>query len=400
MKLAKRLDAVKPSPTLAITAKAREMKQKGIDVVGFGAGEPDFDTPVMIKDAAKKAIDQGFTKYTPTNGIPELREAIAAKIQKEHRISYKATEVLVSCGGKHALYNLFQALLNEGDEVVIFTPFWVSYADMVRVAGGVPVLVETTMDTGFDPAPEQIKKAISPRTKAIIVNSPSNPTGAMLSRRTLETVIGCVKGTEILVVTDDIYDKLVYKGRFENVLDLDPSLQPQVALVNGASKTYSMTGWRIGWTAGPQALISAMQKLQDNSTSNPASISQKAALGALTLPGVDEEVEKMRKTFDERRKHIVQRLNAIPGVRCFDPGGAFYAFPDVSALLSRKAPGAAEALGTDGKLIDLLLEKHLVAAVPGSAFGAPGYMRLSFATSMEQIDKGCDRIAEMAKSLT
>jgi aspartate aminotransferase len=209
-----------------------------------------------------------------------------------------------------------------------------------------------------------------------------------------------VKGTEILVVTDDIYDRLVYKGRFENVLDLDPSLQPQVALVNGASKTYSMTGWRIGWTAGPQALISAMQKLQDNSTSNPTSISQKAALGALTLPGVDEEVEKMRKTFDERRKHIVQRLNAIPGVRCFDPGGAFYAFPDVSALLSRKAPGAAEALGTDGRLIDLLLEKHLVAAVPGSAFGAPGYMRLSFATSMEQIDKGCDRIAEMAKSLT
>jgi aspartate aminotransferase len=400
MKLAKRLDAVKPSPTLAITAKAREMKQKGIDVVGFGAGEPDFDTPVIIKDAAKKAIDQGFTKYTPTNGIPELREAIASKIQKEHKVSYKATEVLVSCGGKHALYNLFQALLNEGDEVVIFTPFWVSYADMVRVAGGVPVLVETTMDTGFDPAPEQIKKAIGPRTKAVIVNSPSNPTGAMLSRRTLETVIGCVKGTEILVVTDDIYDRLVYKGRFENVLDLDPSLQPQVALVNGASKTYSMTGWRIGWTAGPQALISAMQKLQDNSTSNPTSIAQKAALGALTLPGVDEEVEKMRKTFDERRKHIVQRLNAIPGVRCFDPGGAFYAFPDVSALLSRKAPGASEALGTDGKLIDLLLEKHLVAAVPGSAFGAPGYMRLSFATSMEQIDKGCDRIAEMAKSLT
>lgn len=400
MKLAKRLDAVKPSPTLAITAKAREMKQKGIDVVGFGAGEPDFDTPAVIKDAAKKAIDQGFTKYTPTNGIPELREAIAAKIQGEHKVSYKATEVLVSCGGKHALYNLFQALLNEGDEVVIFTPFWVSYADMVRVAGGVPVLVETTMDTGFDPAPEQIKKAIGPRTKAVIVNSPSNPTGAMLSRRTLETVIECVKGKEILVVTDDIYDKLVYKGRFENVLDLDPSLQPQVALVNGASKTYSMTGWRIGWTAGPQALISAMQKLQDNSTSNPTSISQKAALGALTLPGVDEEVEKMRKTFDERRKHIVQRLNAIPGVRCFDPGGAFYAFPDVSALLSRKAPGASEALGNDGRLIDLLLEKHLVAAVPGSAFGAPGYMRLSFATSMEQIDKGCDRIAEMAKSLT
>ncbi|ACG73343.1 aminotransferase class I and II [Anaeromyxobacter sp. K] len=399
MKLAKRLDVVKPSPTLAITAKAREMKSKGIDVVGFGAGEPDFDTPSMIKDAAKKAIDAGFTKYTPTNGIVELREAIAARIQQEHRVSYKASEVLVSCGGKHALYNLFQALLNDGDEVVIFTPYWVSYADMVRVAGGVPVLVETSMDTGFDPSPEQIRKAIGPRTRAVIVNSPSNPTGAMLSRRTLETVISCVKGTEILVVSDDIYDKLVYRGKFENVLDLDPSLQGQVALVNGASKTFSMTGWRIGWTAGPQALISAMQKLQDNSTSNPASISQKAALGALTAPGVGDEVEKMRRTFDERRKHIVGRLNAIDGVRCFDPGGAFYAFPYVGELLKRTAPGASAPLGTDDKLIDLLLEKHLVAAVPGSAFGAPGYMRLSFATSMEQIDKGCDRIAEMAKSL-
>ncbi len=399
MKLAKRLDAVKPSPTLAITAKAREMKQKGIDVVGFGAGEPDFDTPLLIKEAAKKAIDQGFTKYTPTNGIPELREAIAKRIQDEHRIAYKATEVLVSCGGKHALYNLFQALLNEGDEVVIFTPYWVSYADMVRVAGGVAVLVETSMETGFDPTPEQIRKAIGPKTKAVILNSPSNPTGAMLSRRTLETVIEQVKGKEILVVTDDIYDKLVYRGKFENVLDLDPSLQGQVALVNGASKTFSMTGWRIGWTAGPQPLVSAMQKLQDNSTSNPASISQKAALAALTVPGIPAEVEKMRVTFDGRRKHIVERLNAIPGVKCFDPGGAFYAFPHVGELLKRKAPGASEPLGTDGKLIDLLLEKHLVAAVPGSAFGAPGYMRLSFATSMEQIDKGCDRIAEMAKSL-
>ncbi len=399
MKLATRLNAVKPSPTLAITAKAREMKAKGIDVVGFGAGEPDFDTPAIIKDAAKKAIDQGFTKYTPTNGIPELREAIAARIEQEHRIAYKPTEVLVSCGGKHALYNLFQALIEDGDEVVIFAPFWVSYADIVRVAGGKPVLVETTMDTGFEPSPEQIQKAIGPRTKAVILNSPSNPTGAMLSRRTLETVISCVKGKEILVVSDDIYDKLVYRGKFENVLDIDPSLRPQVALVNGASKTFSMTGWRIGWTAGPQALISAMQKLQDNSTSNPNSIAQKAALAALTLPGVDAEVEKMRRTFDERRKHIVERLNAISGIRCFDPGGAFYAFPSVGGLLGKKPRGAGAPIGSDDDLIDVLLEKHLVAAVPGSAFGAPGYMRLSFAISMEQIDKGCDRIAELARSL-
>jgi aspartate aminotransferase len=396
MKLAKRLDAVKPSPTLAITAKAKELKAKGVDVVGFGAGEPDFDTPAMIKEAAKKAIDAGFTKYTPTNGIPELREAITAQIAKDHPgLAYKATEVLVSCGGKHALYNLFQALLNEGDEVVIFTPFWVSYADMVRVAGGVPVLVETTMDTGFDPSPEQIQRAVGPRTRAIVVNT----TGAMLSRRTLETVVEVVKGKDILIVTDDIYDKLVYKGTFENVLDVDRSIQGQVALVSGASKTFSMTGWRIGWTAGPQALISSMQKLQDNSTSNPTSIAQKAALAALTLPGVYEEVEKMRRTFDERRKHIVGRLNAIPGIRCFDPSGAFYAFPYVGELLGRKVPGQAEPLGTDDRFIAHLLDVHRVAAVPGSAFGAPGYMRLSFATSMEQIDKGCDRIAEMAKSL-
>lgn len=399
MKLATRLDAVKPSPTLAITAKANEMKAKGIDVVGFGAGEPDFDTPVIIKDAAKKALDQGFTKYTPTAGIQPLREAIAARIEADHKIKYAPNQVLVSCGGKHALFNLFQALLDEGDEVVIFTPYWVSYADMVRVAGGVAVLVDTTMDTGFDPTPEQIRKAFTARTRAVIVNSPSNPTGAMLSRRTLETVIECVKGKDVLVVTDDIYDHLVYRGKFENVLDLDPSLVGQVALVNGASKTFSMTGWRIGWTAGPQPLIAAMQKLQDNSTSNPNSIAQKGVLAALTTPAVEAEVEKMRLEFDVRRKHIVARLNAIPGIRCFDPSGAFYAFPEVKGLLGKKAPGASEPLGTDLKLIDLLLEKHLVAAVPGSAFGAPGYIRVSFATSMQQIDKGCDRIAEMAKSL-
>jgi aspartate aminotransferase len=399
MKLAKRLDAVKPSATLAITAKANEMKARGIDVVGFGAGEPDFDTPALIKDAAKLALDQGFTKYTPTGGIQPLREAIAARIAREHRLTYAPSQVLVSCGGKHALFNIFQALLGAGDEVVIFTPYWVSYADMVRVAEGVPVLVETSMDTGFDPSPEQIRAAFTPRTRAVIVNSPSNPTGAMLSRRTLETVIECVKGKDILVVSDDIYDHLVYRGKFENVLDLDPSLQGQVALVNGASKTFSMTGWRIGWTAGPQPLIAAMQKLQDNSTSNANSIAQKAVLAGLTVAGVEAEVEKMRAEFDVRRQHIVGRLNAIPGLRCFEPSGAFYAFPDCSALLARRAPGAAEPLGTDLRLAELLLEKHLVAAVPGSAFGAPGYLRLSFATSRAQIDKGCDRIAELAQSL-
>jgi aspartate aminotransferase len=398
MRLAKRLDAVKPSPTLAITAKAKELKAKGIDVVGFGAGEPDFDTPRAIKQAAVQALDEGFTKYTPTNGIPELREAIAKRIAQQHGISYKATEVLVSVGGKHALYNLFQALLNPGDEVVIFAPYWVSYADMVRLAEGVPVIVQTRHEAGFEPSHEDIKKAIGPRTRAVIVNSPSNPTGAVFGRATLQNVVSEVKGKDILVVSDDIYDRLVYKGRFENVLTVDPALHPQVALVNGVSKTYSMTGWRIGWTAGPQPLISAMQKLQDNSTSNPTSIAQKAALAALTLP-IDDEVERMRKIFDDRRLHIVQRLNAIPGVSCFDPGGAFYAFPFIGKLLEKRLPGQNDPIGTDERFVAHLLDEHKVAAVPGSAFGAPGYMRLSFAISFEQIDKGVDRIAAMAKSL-
>ncbi len=399
MKLAKRLEAVKPSATLAITAKAKELKAKGIDVVGFGAGEPDFDTPKSIKEAAKKAIDDGFTKYTPTNGIPELREAIATRIAQQHGLSYKANEVLVSCGAKHALYNLFQALLDTGDEVVIFAPYWVSYADMVRLADGVPVIVETRLEDGFEPRAADIKSAITPRTRAVIVNSPSNPTGAVLGRATLQNIIHEVRGKDILVVTDDIYDRLVYKGKFENVLTLEPELRPQVAIVNGVSKTYAMTGWRIGWTAAPQPLIAAMQKLQDNSTSNPTSISQKAALGALTLP-LDEEVERMRAIFDDRRKHIVKRVNAISGIKCFDPGGAFYAFPSVQELLRLKAPGQKEPLGTDERFIEHLLDVHNVAAVPGSAFGAPGHIRLSFAISKEQIDKGLDRIAEMVKSLS
>jgi len=398
MRLAKRLDAVKPSPTLAITAKAKELKAKGVDVVGFGAGEPDFDTPKAIKQAAAKAMDEGFTKYTPTNGIPELREAIAKRIAQEHGISYKPTEVLVSCGGKHALYNLFQGLLNAGDEVVIFAPYWVSYADMVRLADGVPVIVQTRHEDGFEPTPDAIKRAFTPRTRAVIVNSPSNPTGAVFGRATLQNIVREVKGKDIVVVTDDIYDRLVYKGRFENVLTVDPALHPQVVLVNGVSKTYAMTGWRIGWAAGPQPLISAMQKLQDNSTSNACSIAQKAALAALSLP-IDDEVERMRKIFDDRRRHIVERLNAIEGINCFDPGGAFYAFPYLGKLLERKIPGTNEPVGTDEKFIAYLLDTHKVAAVPGSAFGASGYMRLSFAISLEQIDKGVDRIAEAARSL-
>ena len=399
MKLAKRLDAVKPSPTLAITAKAKELKAKGVDVVGFGAGEPDFDTPRVIKQAAVAALEQGFTKYTATNGILELREAVCAKIAQQHGLSYGANEVIISCGGKHALYNLFQALLNPGDEVIIFAPYWVSYADMVRLAEGVPVIVPTRHQDGFEPRSADIAKAFTSRTRAVVVNSPSNPTGAVLGRETLQNIIAEARGKDVLIVSDDIYDRLIYKGRFENVLTLEPSLRSQVALVNGVSKTYAMTGWRIGWTAGPADLIAAMQKMQDNSTSNPNSIAQKAALAALTSP-IEEEVERMRAIFDERRQLMVKRLNQIEGVTCFDPGGAFYAFPYVGKLLERKAPGEKEPLGTDERFCARLLDVHKVAAVPGSAFGAPGYVRLSFAIAAEQIEKGVARIAEMAQSLT
>jgi aspartate aminotransferase len=397
MKLAKRLEGAKPSPTLAITARARELKAQGIDVVGFGAGEPDFDTPQEIKDAAMTAIAEGFTKYTPTAGIPPLREAIA-RGGGRGGVTYQPSEVLVCCGAKHALYNLFQALLDPGDEVVIFAPFWVSYADMVRLAEGVPVIVATDERAGFEPTAADIKKAIGPRTRAVIVNSPGNPTGATFSRSTLQALADAVRGTETLVVTDDIYERLLYRGSFENVLTVDPGLRKQTVVVSGVSKTYSMTGWRIGWVLGPAELVAAMQKIQDNSTSNPCSIAQRAALAAVTLP-LEEEVERMRKTFDQRRRHMVDRLNAIAGIRCFDPAGAFYVFPWVGDLLKRRAPGQKEPLGTDERLTELLLTEHKVAVVPGTPFSAPGYLRLSFATSMEQIDKGLDRIAACVQSL-
>ena len=306
--------------------------------------------------------------------------------------------MLVSCGGKHALYNLFQALLNPGDEVVIFAPYWVSYADMVRLADGVPVIVQTRHEDGFEPSHEAIKKAIGPKTRAVIVNSPSNPTGAVFGRATLRNIVDEVKGKDILVVTDDIYDRLVYKGRFENVLTVDPSLHPQVALVNGVSKTYAMTGWRIGWTAGPQPLISAMQKLQDNSTSNPTSISQKAALGAMTLP-LEAEVEAMRKVFDERRQHIVKRLNAIPGVTCFDPGGAFYAFPYVGNAPRQEDPRTDRAHRNRREVRRPPARPPQGGRGPRFGLRGAGLPAPLLRHRLDQIDKGVDRIAEMVKSL-
>ena len=393
MRLAKRLDAVKPSPTLAITAKAKELKAKGIDVVGFGAGEPDFDTPKAIKQAAIAAIDQGFTKYTPTNGIPELREAIAKRIAQEHGIAYKPTEVLVSCGGKHALYNLFQALLNPGDEVVIFAPYWVSYADMVRLADGVPVIVQTRHEDGFEPSHADIKKAIGPKTRAVIVNSPSNPTGAVYSGDEL-AALGEVlrKHPQVLIASDDMYEHIrLNDAPFVNILNVCPDLYDRTLVLNGVSKAYSMTGWRIGYAAGPEAILRAMTNVQSQSTSNPTSISQVAAEAALN--GDQGCITPMLDAFRERHRFVVDALNAIPGFSCVDSGGAFYAFPYVRpAILALLARDVIEE-ATDIAFSEYLLESADVAVVPGSAFGAEGYIRLSFATSQANLEKALKRIA-------
>jgi len=396
IKLASRLDPIKPSITLAVTAKAARLKADGVDVISFGAGEPDFDTPSHVKDAAKAAIQSGFSKYTPTPGIPELRRAIAAKHQRENGLTYDEGEIIASVGAKHALYNAFQALVNEGDEVIVPAPYWVSYPDMVKLAGGKPVIVETRVEDGFVPRPEAIRAALTDRTVAIVLNSPSNPTGAVWSREALEGIAHVLTGHGCMIVSDDIYEHLIYTGdKFLNILNVAPHLRERTIVVNGLSKSFAMTGWRIGWAAGPKPFIAAMQKIQDQSTSNPTSIVQKAAVAALT--GGNECVEQMRVKFDERRRYIEGRFAAMPGVKCPPIHGAFYAFPDVRELLSRTYKG--EVIGSDSRLAELLLEDFSVAVVPGTPFGAPGFLRLSFATSMAQLEKGLDRIEACVRAL-
>ncbi|MFT3835578.1 MAG: pyridoxal phosphate-dependent aminotransferase [Myxococcaceae bacterium] len=396
MQLAKRLKAVKPSPTLSLNAKAKALAAKGEDILSFAAGEPDFDTPNHIKDAAKAALDAGFTKYTPTGGIPELKAAIADKLKNDNGLVYTPEQVLVSCGAKHSLYNLFQALLNEGDEVVVISPYWVSYPDMVRLAGGEPVIVETTEADGYAVDPKELRKALSPRTRAIILNYPCNPTGAMLSKDALLQIAEVLRSHECLIVSDDIYEKLLYTGQpFQSLGMVAPDLQPRVVTVNGFSKAYSMTGWRLGYTAGPKELIAGMQLIQDQSTSNPNSITQKAGLAALAGPKA--EMEAMVTEFKARRDLIVKGLNAIPGVRCRSPEGAFYVFPNVGELIGKSFEG--KPVNGSTAFSELLLDKAKVAAVPGEPFGAEGYLRISFATSRANIEKGLKRIAELAAVL-
>ncbi len=391
MKLAPRLSAIKPSPTLALNAKAKALAAKGVDVISFAAGEPDFDTPEHITQAAIDALKSGFTRYTATAGIPELRAAIVDKLKKDNGLDYTPEQILVSTGAKHSLYNLFQALLGEGDEVIIFAPYWVSYPDMVRLAGGTPVILETRESDGYAPDPEVLKRALNPRVRAIVLNSPSNPSGAVLSEKALQIVADAVRGHDCLVVTDDIYEKLLYVDEpFRNILTVAPELKDRAVVVNGFSKAYAMTGWRLGYAAGPRDLIGGMQNIQDQSTSNATSIVQKAGVAALRGP--EEPIRKMVVEFKARRDLFVEGLNAIPGVRCRMPEGAFYVFPNVEELLARKYKG--KEVGTSIALSEILLDDFRLAAVPGKVFGAEGYLRLSFATSREAIQKGLERLRE------
>lgn len=396
MQLAQRIRAIKPSPTLALNARAKALAAQGVDVAGFVAGEPDFDTPEFIKQAAIDSLKAGFTKYTPTAGIPELREAICAKLQRDNQLRYTPDQVLVSVGAKHALYNIFQALLNEGDEVIIFAPYWVSYPDMVLLAGGRPVILETREENGFAPEPEALRHALTPRTRAIILNSPSNPSGAVFSRAALEGIASAVKDHDCLIISDDIYEKLLYEGQFLNIANVAPELMPRLVAVNGLSKAYSMTGWRLGYAAGPKPLIAGMQMIQDQSTSNPTSIVQKAAVAA--LKGPTDFISTMVEEFRARRELIVSGLNALEGVKCRKPEGAFYVFPDVRGLLGRTYKGAP--LGTSARVAEVLLDDFRVALVPGAPFGAEGYLRLSFATSRDVIQKGLERMRDFVTALS
>jgi len=397
MKLASRISTIKPSPTLAITAKANALKAEGRDVISFGAGEPDFDTPDHIKMAAVKAIEEGFTKYTPVDGIVELKDAIISKLGRDNQLTYDRSEIVVSCGAKHTLYNLTQVLFEEGDEVIIPSPYWVSYLDMVLLSGARPVILNTGEAQGFKILPEQLKSAITRNTKAIIMNSPSNPTGAVYTARELVALAEVVSGKEMLVISDDIYEKIIYDdGPFTNIASLSEELRNRTVVVNGVSKAYSMTGWRIGYAAGPEEIIKAMTKLQSQNTSNPTSISQRAAVEALN--GNQESVTEMVEEFRRRRNVIVEKLNAIPGVTCALPHGAFYVFPDVSSLFGRSYQG--QALSNSSDFTAYLLEAANVAVIPGVDFGHDNHIRLSYATSLKNIEEGLKRINSAVKGLS
>lgn len=389
MFLSQRAKAIKPSPTLAIDAKAKALKAQGVDVIGFGVGEPDFDTPQNIKDAAIKAIEMGFTKYCPVGGTDDLKDAIIEKLKKDNGLSYERGEIIVSCGAKHSLYNIAMTVLEKGDEVIIPAPYWVSYPDIVALADAKPVIVNTSEKNGFKMTAEEFRKAITPETKAVIINSPSNPTGSSYSRKELEGIAEVAVEKKILIISDDIYEKLVYDGfEFICIASISKEVKDLTIVVNGVSKAYAMTGWRIGYAAAAKEIITAMTNIQSQSTSNPNSIAMKASTEALVGP--QDAVSAMVGEFDKRRVYMVERLNRIKGITCLRPNGAFYAFPNVTGLLGKYFNG--KLIETSSDMATLLLDEVKVALVPGSAFGAEGFLRLSYATSMEKIKEGMDRV--------
>jgi len=392
--IARRLSAIKPSPTLAVSAKAAKLKAEGKDVIAMGAGEPDFDTPQHIKDAAIAAMNKGLTKYTPAGGTPSLKKAIVAKFKRENGLDYTDKQILVSCGGKQTSFNLCMALLTSGDEAIIPAPYWVSYPDMAMMADARPVFIQAGIEQGFKITAPQLDRAITPRSRLIWINSPSNPTGAVYTPDELRSLGEVLrKHPNIVIATDDMYEHILLDGsKFVNILNVCPDLYNRTVTMNGVSKAYSMTGWRIGYCGGPQELIEAMENVQSHSTSNPTSISQYAAEAALN--GDQQCIEPMVAAFKERGRFVAEGLNRIPGVKCLNPTGAFYAFPDCRGAIRNLHAAGRISSATDLALCDYLLAQEKgVAAVPGSAFGAEGYLRISFATSMENISNAVERMA-------
>jgi len=390
MSLSARAKNISPSPTLAITAKAKQMKAQGIDVISFGAGEPDFDTPDHIKAAAIKAIQEGFTKYTPSGGIDELKDAVIQKLKRDNHLEYQRPEIVISCGAKHCLFNLAEVLFDEGDEVIIPAPYWVTYPEQVKLADAKPVFVQTKESEDFSLSRPLLEGAITSRTKAIILNSPCNPTGAIYHRQALQEIADLAVRSEIYVISDECYEALTYDGEEQvSIASFGKGIRDLTIVVNACSKPYSMTGWRIGYAAGPREIVKAMDDLQSQSTSNPTSIAQKAAVEALLGP--QDAVKKMRSEFDRRRRYMVDRLNAMPGVSCAIPKGAFYAFPNFSHYYGKKWEKGR--INGSSDLAAYLLEVAQVAVVPGLDFGSDSHVRFSYATSMANIEKGLERIA-------
>jgi len=388
LQLSDRVNNIKPSPTLAVTNRAAELRAQGKDIIGLGAGEPDFDTPKHIKDAAIEALNKGLTKYTAVDGTPSLKKAIIDKFQRDNGLNYEPNQILVSCGGKQSFFNLALALLNPGDEVVIPAPYWVSYPDMVRIAEGEPVIVETEQSNRFKMTAAQLEAAITDKTRLIVINSPSNPSGVAYTEAELKELAEVLKKfPNVLIATDDMYEHILWaEGGFHNIVTVCPELYDRTIVMNGVSKAYSMTGWRIGYVGGPVKLVAAMKKIQSQSTSNPTSIAQYGAEAALN--GDQSCVQDMLKAFKERHDYVVAALNELPGVECIESDGTFYAFPSFTAAMEKAG------IATDVEFAEKLLNDAEVALVPGSAFGTPGHMRLSFATSMENLENAITRLAK------